>query len=110
MYCILCVKENIALINFCFICSKIDEYGFERPDDFDYKSYEVFMSHYMTVLTRRAMRWDRILTTNNLRKTGTMKRFIRKGIPAQHRGKVIFARGAHINIKTMFYHSFNGLT
>ena len=96
--------------NFSFNFSKIDEYGFERPDDFDYKSYEAFMSHYMTVLTRRAMRWDRILSTNNLRKTGTMKRYIRKGIPAQHRGKVIFARGAQINIRTMLNHSFNWLT
>ncbi|KZS20994.1 Growth hormone-regulated TBC protein 1-A [Daphnia magna] len=68
--------------------SKVDEYGFERPDDFDYKAYEAFMSRYMAILARRAIRWNLILTQQSLPDGGTMKRFVRKGVPAQYRGKV----------------------
>jgi len=39
----------------------VDAYGFERPDDFDYKSYDEFMSHYVHVLARRAGRWTSLL-------------------------------------------------
>jgi hypothetical protein len=87
----------------------VDEYGFERPglkvnylccyffnftifcfilDDFDYKAYEAFASRYLAILTRRAMRWNSILSQQNLPDGGTMKRFVRKGVPAQFRGKV----------------------
>uniref|UniRef100_A0AAR5QJG7 Growth hormone-regulated TBC protein 1 n=1 Tax=Dendroctonus ponderosae TaxID=77166 RepID=A0AAR5QJG7_DENPD len=65
--------------------SKIDEYGFERPDDFDYKTYDEFMSHYMRTLTRRALRWNSVYKNRNFKKNNTMKRFIRKGIPANLR-------------------------
>ena len=42
----------------CFyVCSKVDGYGFERPEDFDEQSYEEFMSTYLMVLARRATRW-----------------------------------------------------
>ena len=39
----------------------MDAYGFERPADFDYKSYDEFMSHYVHVLARRAGRWATLL-------------------------------------------------
>jgi len=39
----------------------VDAYGFERPADFDYKSYEEFMSRYVHVLARRAGRWAALL-------------------------------------------------
>lgn len=41
--------------------SKVDEYGFERPDDFDYESYEKFMSQYLRVLARRAAKWEKVV-------------------------------------------------
>ncbi|KAG7163518.1 Growth hormone-regulated TBC protein 1-A-like, partial [Homarus americanus] len=41
--------------------SDVDEYGFERPPDFNYQTYEEFMSRYLTVLTRRAARWSHLL-------------------------------------------------
>lgn len=67
----------------------MDEYGFERPDDFDYKAYETFMSRYMVVLTRRSMRWSAILNQKNIAEAGIIKRFVRKGVPGQYRGKVL---------------------
>lgn len=46
------------------------------------------MSRYMAILARRAIRWNLILTQQSLPDGGTMKRFVRKGVPAQYRGKV----------------------
>ncbi|CAB4036857.1 Hypothetical predicted protein [Paramuricea clavata] len=43
------------------INSKVDQYGFEREDDFDYETYEKFMSEYLVVLTRRAVKWDKVV-------------------------------------------------
>ena len=39
----------------------MDAYGFERPNNFDYESYERFMETYLSVLQRRAGRWKTIL-------------------------------------------------
>ncbi|KAJ8982531.1 hypothetical protein NQ317_018572 [Molorchus minor] len=64
--------------------SKVDEYGFQRPDDFDYEMYDNFMSQYMRVLVRRAQRWS-TLKGNIYKKTNTLKRFVRKGIPSDRR-------------------------
>ena len=44
-----------------FYQSSVDAYGFERPGNFDYDSYERFMETYLSVLQRRAGRWKRIL-------------------------------------------------
>ena len=67
----------------------MDEYGFERPDDFDYESYEEFMSSYLKVLARRAKKWAELLGDHkSVKRNLTMKRYIRKGIPAEFRGKV----------------------
>ena len=44
-----------------FFCSEVDQYGFERPEDFDYESYESFMSSYLRVLARRASKWEKLL-------------------------------------------------
>lgn len=69
--------------------SKIDEYGFERPDDFDYETYEEFMSHYLVVLARRAKKWsDLVGEGRSLKRNLTVKRYVRKGIPSEYRGKV----------------------
>ncbi|KAJ8783259.1 hypothetical protein J1605_009342 [Eschrichtius robustus] len=40
---------------------RIDPYGFERPEDFDYAAYEEFFSTYLAILTRRAIKWSRLL-------------------------------------------------
>nr|XP_058897817.1 growth hormone-regulated TBC protein 1 isoform X2 [Kogia breviceps] len=40
---------------------RIDPYGFERPEDFDYAAYEEFFSAYLAILTRRAIKWSRLL-------------------------------------------------
>lgn len=45
--------------------SRVDPYGFERPDDFDYASYEAFFSRYLVVLTRRAIKWSKLLKGKN---------------------------------------------
>uniref|UniRef100_A0AAA9RWV8 Growth hormone regulated TBC protein 1 n=1 Tax=Bos taurus TaxID=9913 RepID=A0AAA9RWV8_BOVIN len=40
---------------------RIDPYGFERPEDFDYAAYEEFFSTYLVILTRRAIKWSKLL-------------------------------------------------
>ncbi|XP_044267353.1 growth hormone-regulated TBC protein 1-A [Tribolium madens] len=64
--------------------SKVDEYGFERPDNFNYEAYDEFMSNYMRILTRRSLRWNTI-KDSSYGKSNTLKRFIRKGIPSDRR-------------------------
>ncbi|XP_075235859.1 growth hormone-regulated TBC protein 1-like isoform X2 [Lycorma delicatula] len=72
--------------------SKVDEYGFERPPDFDYISYEDFMSEYLKVLAKRAKKWSDLLGNGrSIMKNRLAKRYIRKGIPCEHRGKVWLA-------------------
>ncbi|GAA6096261.1 growth hormone-regulated TBC protein 1-A, partial [Tachysurus ichikawai] len=39
----------------------VDPYGFERSNDFDYESYEELMSKYLTVLTKRSIKWSKLL-------------------------------------------------
>ncbi|XP_006884020.1 PREDICTED: growth hormone-regulated TBC protein 1 [Elephantulus edwardii] len=68
---------------------RIDPYGFERPEDFDYASYEEFFSTYLVVLTRRAIKWSKLLKGNNsVQKSMKVKRYIRKGVPLEHRARV----------------------
>ncbi|VEN56373.1 unnamed protein product [Callosobruchus maculatus] len=67
--------------------SKVDEYGFERPENFNYESYDAFMSEYMGILTRRAQRWN-ALERGIFKSPSILKRFIRKGIPIDRRRDV----------------------
>ncbi|XP_068840501.1 growth hormone-regulated TBC protein 1 isoform X1 [Capricornis sumatraensis] len=68
---------------------RIDPYGFERPEDFDYAAYEEFFSAYLAILTRRAIKWSRLLKGGGaVRRSTTVKRYIRKGIPLEHRARV----------------------
>ncbi|KAL0204451.1 hypothetical protein M9458_002469, partial [Cirrhinus mrigala] len=39
----------------------VDPYGFERSNDFDYESYEELMSEYLAVLTKRSIKWSKLL-------------------------------------------------
>lgn len=62
----------------------MDEYGFRRPEDFDYDTYERIMSEYFVVLTNRRRKWDQLMQKKpNLHKnkSGQLKRYVRKGIP-----------------------------
>ncbi|XP_021930020.1 growth hormone-regulated TBC protein 1-like isoform X1 [Zootermopsis nevadensis] len=69
--------------------SKVDEYGFERPDDFDYETYEDFMSQYLTVLAKRAKKWAELIGEGkSLKRSLKVKTYVRKGIPGEHRGFV----------------------
>ncbi|XP_004858552.1 growth hormone-regulated TBC protein 1 isoform X2 [Heterocephalus glaber] len=71
---------------------RVDPYGFERPEDFDYAAYDEFLSAYLAVLTRRALKWSRLLQGDSgLRRTATVKRYIRKGVPLEHRARVWLA-------------------
>ena len=76
------------LIIICIVSFIIVQLPVTFLDDFDYKAYEAFMSRYMIILTRRSMRWNSILSQQSLPDGGTMKRFVRKGVPVQFRGKV----------------------
>nr|XP_030712549.1 growth hormone-regulated TBC protein 1 isoform X1 [Globicephala melas] len=68
---------------------RIDPYGFERPEDFDYAAYEEFFSTYLAILTRRAIKWSRLLKGGaGVQKSVTLKRYIRKGVPLEHRARV----------------------
>ncbi|XP_008212411.1 growth hormone-regulated TBC protein 1-A [Nasonia vitripennis] len=71
----------------CF--SNVDEYGFERPQNFNYETYEEFMSEYLKVLAKRAKKWAEIIGEGkSLQRSITVKRYVRKGIPGEHRGLV----------------------
>uniref|UniRef100_H2ZAZ7 Rab-GAP TBC domain-containing protein n=1 Tax=Ciona savignyi TaxID=51511 RepID=H2ZAZ7_CIOSA len=70
--------------------SKIDPHGFERSDNFDYVSYEIFESEYLGVLAHRAKRWNQIIKDGDkktIHSNGKVKRFCRKGIPDCYRAK-----------------------
>ncbi|KAK5646956.1 hypothetical protein RI129_005420 [Pyrocoelia pectoralis] len=71
--------------------SKVDEYGFERPESFDYNLYGNFLSQYIGVLAKRAKRWGDLKHGDRYKKTTTLKRFVRKGIPSSEREAVWMA-------------------
>ncbi|XP_055611701.1 growth hormone-regulated TBC protein 1-A isoform X1 [Uranotaenia lowii] len=69
--------------------SDVDEYGFRREPDFDYKSYESIMNTYMQVLTTRGMKWQKFNKDGDILKDrGKLKRFVRKGVPLSLRKEV----------------------
>ncbi|XP_030424827.1 growth hormone-regulated TBC protein 1 isoform X2 [Gopherus evgoodei] len=80
---------------------RVDPYGFERPKDFDYVSYEEFFSRYLVILTRRAIKWSKLLKGNNrIQKSLKVKRYIRKGIPNEHRALIwMIVSGAQANME-----------
>ncbi|XP_064455588.1 growth hormone-regulated TBC protein 1-A-like [Ornithodoros turicata] len=69
--------------------AKTDVYGFERPDDFDYKSYNEFFANYLSVLYRRGRKWNYLISKDRpIKKGWKVKRYVRKGIPKEHRKQV----------------------
>ncbi|KAK1802606.1 hypothetical protein P4O66_004252 [Electrophorus voltai] len=70
----------------------VDPYGFKRSDDFDYESYEEFMSEYLVVLTRRSIKWSKLLHgKSQVERNVKVKRYIRKGVPNEHRASIWMA-------------------
>lgn len=75
----------------------MDEYGFERPHDFDYETYEEFMSEYLKVLAKMAKKWAKIIGEGkSLQRSITIKKYVRKGIPGEYRGLVIHIIKFHL--------------
>lgn len=69
---------------------RIDPYGFERPHD--YESYKDMMDEYVVILNRRSRRWSKLLQEKpQVEKNVTVKRFVRKGVPNEHRTKIWMA-------------------
>ncbi|XP_045909161.1 growth hormone-regulated TBC protein 1-A-like isoform X2 [Micropterus dolomieu] len=87
------MKGNASQPLTCNVGSgRIDHYGFERHHDFE--PYKEMMNEYEAVLNRRSMRWSKLLqekphVEKNL--TSTMKRFVRKGVPNEHRTRIWMA-------------------
>lgn len=72
-------------------CQRVDQYGFERSD-FNYESYEELMSDYLAVVTRRSKKWSKLLQdTGKMEKNLKVKRYVRKGIPCEHRTEIWMA-------------------
>ncbi|GLV41395.1 uncharacterized protein CBL_06625 [Carabus blaptoides fortunei] len=76
--------------------SRVDEYGFERSSSFNIQVYDEFMSHYLKVLARRNKKWsDLVKSSQKLKKNSKLKRYVRKGIPSEHRRQFwMFISGA----------------
>ncbi|KAG7483375.1 hypothetical protein JOB18_047176 [Solea senegalensis] len=71
---------------------RVDPYGFERSKDFDYESYEALMSEYLVILTRRSIKWSKLLKgQRKVQKNVKLKRYVRKGIPNEHRSLIWMA-------------------
>ncbi|XP_017375246.1 growth hormone-regulated TBC protein 1 isoform X3 [Cebus imitator] len=70
---------------------RIDPYGFERPEDFDAAAYEEFVSGYLVTLARRAAKWSRLLRGGGVPRGRAVKRYVRKGVPLEHRARVWMA-------------------
>uniref|UniRef100_A0A673L3Y4 Growth hormone regulated TBC protein 1b n=1 Tax=Sinocyclocheilus rhinocerous TaxID=307959 RepID=A0A673L3Y4_9TELE len=83
-------------------CQRVDQYGFERSEDFSYESYEDLMSKHLAVVTRRSKKWSKLLQ-------GTVvKRYVRKGVPFENRTQIwMAASGAQDQLERNpgYYHS-----
>ncbi|XP_035507210.1 growth hormone-regulated TBC protein 1-A-like [Scophthalmus maximus] len=72
------------------VSERIDPYGFERHHDFE--SYKEMMNEYVAVLNRRSTRWSKLLQEKpHIEKNLTVKRYVRKGVPNEHRAMIWMA-------------------
>lgn len=70
-----CGRGNLVRKTGSFCVCRIDPYGFERPEDFDYEAYEEFFSTYLVILTKRAIKWSKLLKrSGGVRKSLTGER------------------------------------
>lgn len=77
------------VIEYILFDSSVDEYGFERKEDFNAEAHEEFMSEYLSILTRRGSKWESMLRNkDSVGRSRKVKRYVRKGIPLKYRGKV----------------------
>ncbi|XP_071775880.1 growth hormone-regulated TBC protein 1-A-like [Centroberyx gerrardi] len=102
------MKGNVSQPLACSNASdRIDPYGFERPQDFE--SYKEMMNEYVVVLNRRSMRWSKLLEGKaDVEKNLTVKRYVRKGVPNEHRARIwMAASGAQEQLQRNpgYYHS-----
>ncbi|KAM6985099.1 growth hormone-regulated TBC protein 1-A-like [Aplochiton taeniatus] len=90
---------------------RVDPYGFERAEDFE--SYEEMMQDYVAVLDKRSFRWTKLLQAkDNVEKNLKVKRFVRKGVPNQHRVRIwMVASGAQeqLDKNPGYFHSLIGM-
>ncbi|KAL7865930.1 hypothetical protein SRHO_G00111770 [Serrasalmus rhombeus] len=90
-------------------CQRVDQYGFEQPDDLNHEIYEEMMSEYLTLLSRRSVKWSRLLKENTkVEKNLKVKRYVRKGVPNEYRALIwMAASGAqqHLQMNHGYYHS-----
>ncbi|KAI4903020.1 hypothetical protein NFI96_010060 [Prochilodus magdalenae] len=88
---------------------RVDQYGFEHTDDLSHETSEEVISEYLTVLTRRSVKWSRLLKDNTkVEKNLKVKRYVRKGVPNEHRTLIwMAASGAQqqLQMNHGYYHS-----
>ncbi|XP_068602146.1 growth hormone-regulated TBC protein 1-A-like isoform X3 [Brachionichthys hirsutus] len=91
--------------------SRIDPYGFQIHHDL--ASYQEMRSEYVAVLARRSTRWSKLLQEKpQVEKNLTVKRFVRKGVPNEHRARIwMVASGAQEELERRpgYYHSLLAL-
>ncbi|XP_068602145.1 growth hormone-regulated TBC protein 1-A-like isoform X2 [Brachionichthys hirsutus] len=90
---------------------RIDPYGFQIHHDL--ASYQEMRSEYVAVLARRSTRWSKLLQEKpQVEKNLTVKRFVRKGVPNEHRARIwMVASGAQEELERRpgYYHSLLAL-
>ena len=70
MFNILVIIFHISYLEHFFIFkainyfSEIDPYGFTRKETFNYAEYQQIMSQYLPILTRRTIRWSKVMSNN----------------------------------------------
>ncbi|VDD81607.1 unnamed protein product [Mesocestoides corti] len=75
------------LLNLCLF-SQMQTYGFEDPDFVPKDVYADFQKSYEVVLKRRYARWKLVIDQDSLVRGFQLKRFCRKGVPAEFRSHV----------------------
>lgn len=68
----------------CTFLYRVDPYGFERSEDFDFDSYEELMSEYLVVLTRRSIKWSKLLKGKKKVQKNVKCEYYRVNIETQH--------------------------
>ncbi|KAG7275940.1 hypothetical protein CRUP_011390 [Coryphaenoides rupestris] len=85
----------------------VDAYGFSIPQALE--SYKELMKDYGVILNRRSLKWSKLLQAKApIEKNLTCRRYVRKGIPNEHRGRIwMISSGAQEQLEANpgYYHS-----
>ncbi|XP_035629490.1 growth hormone-regulated TBC protein 1-A-like [Oncorhynchus keta] len=104
------ITSQLHLNNSTNANDRVDSYGFEMPEG--YESYEKMMAEYVAVLTRRSIKWSKLLQGKvYVEKNLKVKRYVRKGVPNEHRAQIwMAASGAQEQLEKNpgYYHSLLG--